>query len=116
MLLKAAVALLPLSGGEVRLGDALVSELEPRARSIGYLPQDGVAYWNMLARDLVALGRLPHRSPFAAPSPEDEAAVARSLAATDTISSMRRAPPTTCSSITAASSRSACPPRRSPPT
>ena len=84
-LLKAAAALVPVSG-EVRLGDAAIRGLDPRtrARLIGYLPQDGAVHWNLLARDLVALGRLPHRSPFAAPSPEDEAAVARALMATDT--------------------------------
>lgn len=84
-LLKAAAALVPVTG-EVMLGDTAVRDLDPRARArlIGYLPQDGAVHWNLLARDLVALGRLPHRSPFAAPSPEDEAAVARALAATDT--------------------------------
>ncbi len=85
-LLKAAVALLPASGGQVRLGDDPVVGLEPRARAraIGYLPQEGAAHWNMLGGELVALGRLPHRSPFAAPSAEDDAAVDRALAATDT--------------------------------
>ena len=84
-LLKAAVALLPTTG-TVRIGDAEMRALDPRARArlIGYLPQDGAVHWNLLARDLVALGRLPHRSRAAAPSPEDEAAVARAPAAPDT--------------------------------
>ena len=84
-LLKAAAALVPATGG-ITLGDMAVRDLDPRARArlIGYLPQDGAVHWNLLARDLVALGRLPHRSPFAAPSPDDEAAVARALAATNT--------------------------------
>ncbi|HEX8383755.1 MAG TPA: ABC transporter ATP-binding protein [Sphingomonas sp.] len=85
-LLKAAAALVPLAAGAVRIGDWRIPALDPRKRAqlIGYLPQDGPVHWNMVARDLVALGRLSHRSPFAAPSPEDEAAVARALAATDT--------------------------------
>ena len=36
-----------------------------RAR-IAYLPQGGDAHWPVLARDLVTLGRLPHRAAFAA--------------------------------------------------
>lgn len=31
-----------------------------RARRIAYLPQGAAAYWPLLGRDLVALGRLPH--------------------------------------------------------
>ena len=85
-LLKAGAALLPLSGGAVMLGHHPVGSLDPRARAraIGYLPQDAQVGWNMLAREVVALGRLPHRSPFAAPSPEDHAATARALEATET--------------------------------
>src|SRR3569623_2757068 len=50
-----------------------------RARTIGYLPQQSDVAWNMIARDVVALGRLPHRTGLAA----DEAAVASALGATD---------------------------------
>lgn len=84
-LLKAAAALVPPVKGRVLLGRDPVAGLEPRARArlLGYLPQDGEVHWNMRARDLVALGRSPHRSPFAAPSPEDEAAIVCALAATD---------------------------------
>ena len=39
-----------------------------RARAvIAYLPQDPPVHWPMLARELVALGRLPHRAYGAAP-------------------------------------------------
>ncbi|THD34829.1 MAG: ABC transporter ATP-binding protein [Sphingomonas sp.] len=51
---------------------------DERARAIGYLPQQGDVAWNMVARDVVALGRLPHRNAG------DEAAIAAALAATDT--------------------------------
>ncbi len=57
---------------------------DERARRIGYLPQDCAPAWNVTARELVGLGRLPHRSRFAAPSPADEAAITVALAATDT--------------------------------
>lgn len=85
-LLKAAAALLPLSGGTVTLGHDPVGSLDPRARAraIGYLPQDAQVGWNMIAREVVALGRLAHRSAFAAPSPEDRAAITRALEATET--------------------------------
>jgi iron complex transport system ATP-binding protein len=86
-LLNAAAALVAPAQGAVRLGNDDVRALDPRARArlIGYLPQDGRVHWNLLARELVALGRLPHRSPYAAPSPEDRAAVERALAETDAL-------------------------------
>jgi iron complex transport system ATP-binding protein len=53
---------------------------DERARTIGYLPQSGDVAWNMPARDVVALGRLPHRASTA----DDIAAVLAAMAATDT--------------------------------
>jgi iron complex transport system ATP-binding protein len=84
-LLKAAAGLVPVTGGTVRIDERDVAALDPRerARLIGYLPQGAAAAWNVPAADLVALGRLPHRAPFAAESPEDRAAVARAMAAAD---------------------------------
>jgi len=63
-LLRAAAALLPVAGA-VRLGDEAVADMaaRDRARAIGYLPQDATVHWNIRARDVVALGRVPHRSP-----------------------------------------------------
>ncbi|MBI2741996.1 MAG: ABC transporter ATP-binding protein [Rhodospirillales bacterium] len=55
-----------------------------RARRIAYLPQGASAYWPLLGRDLVALGRLPHGAnlerPLAAPDAE---AVERALRRVD---------------------------------
>ncbi|WP_347304099.1 ABC transporter ATP-binding protein [Croceibacterium sp. TMG7-5b_MA50] len=61
-LLRACAALLPVSGGHVLLDGRNVAALPPRerARAIGYLPQDAAVHWNMLVRELVQLGRLPH--------------------------------------------------------
>ncbi|MDQ2878592.1 MAG: ABC transporter ATP-binding protein, partial [Pseudomonadota bacterium] len=72
-LVKAMTALIAASAGSVRLGERDVAALDPgeRARLIGYLPQGAGAAWNVPAMDLVALGRLPHRAPFAAPSPKN---------------------------------------------
>ncbi|HEX8388888.1 MAG TPA: ABC transporter ATP-binding protein [Sphingomonas sp.] len=85
-LLKAAAALVGPASGAVLLGHDPVPTLDPRARArlVGYLPQDGQVHWNLRARDLVALGRSPHRSPYAAPTDADEAAIDRALAETDT--------------------------------
>ena len=85
-LVKAAAALVPLAEGRIRLGERDVHAMPPRdrARTIGYLPQDAAVHWNMPAQDVVALGRLPHRNPHAAPSPADHAAIDAALAATET--------------------------------
>lgn len=85
-LLKTAVALIAPAAGVVQLDATNIATLKPRrrARAIGYLPQDATLHWNVPAADVVALGRLPHRSPFAAPSPGDLDAITMAMAATDT--------------------------------
>ena len=85
-LVKAVAALVARTGGSVRLGTQDVAAMDPRARAraIGYLPQDATVHWNIVARDVVALGRLPHQGAHAAPSPEDHAAVARAMHDTET--------------------------------
>ncbi|WP_443208548.1 ABC transporter ATP-binding protein [Sphingomonas sp. PAMC 26621] len=85
-LVKAMAALIVPSGGTVRLGGRDVAVIPPRerARSIGYLAQDGRVQWDVPVREIVALGRLPYRSPFAAPGEADRAAIAAALDATGT--------------------------------
>jgi iron complex transport system ATP-binding protein len=74
------------SAGDVELrGDPLAS-IGPalRARSIAYLPQAASAYWPLRARDLVALGRLPHGADLSRPlGKEDAEAVRRALQRVD---------------------------------
>ncbi|MEN3749027.1 ABC transporter ATP-binding protein [Sphingomonas sp. HF-S3] len=84
-LVKSMAGLIEIDGGQVRLGERIIARVpvRERARLIGYLPQDGTAHWNLNVRDLVALGRLPHRAPFAGPGPEDQAEISAALAATD---------------------------------
>lgn len=84
-LLKALAGLLP-HGGAVswngaRLGDV---DARSRARALAYLPQAPVLHWPMLTRDLVALGRLPHRAYGESPTAADEDAVAWAMAETET--------------------------------
>jgi iron complex transport system ATP-binding protein len=85
-LVKTLAGLLDADAGHVKLGTRHIARIEPRerARLIGYLPQDATVHWNLSVRDLVALGRLPHRSPFAGTSQADAMAIGAAMAATDT--------------------------------
>jgi iron complex transport system ATP-binding protein len=84
-LLKAIAGLLPHDGRASWNGKPLEA-LEPRARGqlVAYLPQAPALHWPMLARDLVALGRLPHRAYGAAPNGADEQAASWALEQTET--------------------------------
>jgi len=81
-LLRAAAGLIAPSAGKIAIDGRAIGAMrrDDRARTIGYLPQSGDVAWNMPARDVVALGRLPHRAGVA----EDIAAVLSAMAATDT--------------------------------
>jgi len=81
-LLRAAAGLIAPSAGKIAIDGRAIAAMrrDDRARTIGYLPQSGDVAWNMPARDVVALGRLPHRAGVA----EDIAAVLSAMAATDT--------------------------------
>ncbi len=78
--------------GTATLGDRPLASLpaRERARRIGYLPQDSPVHWNIAARELVALGRLPHRGRFGGMSAADWAAVDRAMELTDTTAFARR--------------------------
>lgn len=76
-LVRTLAGLLDPAAGKVKLGGTLLARLAPRerARRIGYLPQEATVHWDLRVADLVALGRLPHRPPFAGLSAEDQAAI-----------------------------------------
>jgi len=80
-LLKAMLGLRPRRSGDVLLDgrDFLAMPVAARARAVSFLPQDRRVEWRLPARDIVMLGRYPHRARFGAPSPDDRAAVARAL-------------------------------------
>jgi iron complex transport system ATP-binding protein len=84
-LLRAIAGLVPPSAGSISIDGTPIAALSlpERARRIGYLPQNGQPAWALTVRELVALGRLPHRSPFAALSPGDEVAINAAMAQTD---------------------------------
>lgn len=85
-LLKALAGLIHPATGAVAIGAQSVAAMPDRARArcIGYLPQDAAVHWNVTAGEVVALGRVPYRAPFAGPSPADRDRIAAALAATDT--------------------------------
>src|SRR5690348_2369939 len=75
-LLKALAGLMPHSGVVRWHGAALGSlDARQRARTVAFLPQTPVLHWPMRVRDLVALGRLPHRGYGSAPSSADDEAI-----------------------------------------
>ena len=84
-LLRALAGLIPLTGGTVRIAGQDLARMESRerARAIGYLPQDRTVHWPLPARDVVALGRLPHQRPGAHESGADRLAITQALAAMD---------------------------------
>ncbi|HUQ51367.1 MAG TPA: ABC transporter ATP-binding protein [Gammaproteobacteria bacterium] len=61
-----------------------------RARTVAYLPQDPPVHWPLAAREVVALGRLPHRAYGAEPKPADDDAVAGAMRQTDTLAFAER--------------------------
>ena len=85
-LLRAFAGLTPHLGA-VTWRDAALAKLDgrTRARMIAYLPQDPPVHWPLAARELVALGRLPHRAYGADESAADAAAVTTAMRQTDTL-------------------------------
>lgn len=61
-LLMALAGLLEPASGAVLLEERALATIDPRqrARSIGYLPQNGDVAWDVSIETLVALGRMPH--------------------------------------------------------
>jgi iron complex transport system ATP-binding protein len=84
-LLRLLAGLIVPNEGRVSLNgvDLQALPLTERARAIGYLAQEGSTPWNITGRELVGLGRLPHRSNLSRPSPEDSDAIDAALKATD---------------------------------
>jgi iron complex transport system ATP-binding protein len=85
-LLRLLLGLHEPGAGQVELGGAPVASLSRReiARRAALLPQESPVELPLTVREVVALGRLPHLGRFEAERPEDGAAVARALDATDT--------------------------------
>ncbi len=84
-LLRALAGLQKLKQGQVNLlgEDIQRYAVEDRARRLAYLPQAGQCHWPMPVAQVVALGRLPHRAPWAQMPSSDAEAIQRAMAATD---------------------------------
>jgi len=91
-LFRVALRLLTPSSGNIRVLDRPLEQWSGSAlaRAIAYLPQETVAHWPVEVRKLVALGRLPHRAPFAPLSMADDEAVENSLLRCDALEFGRR--------------------------
>lgn len=85
-LLRLVAGLRRPDAGEVRLGEDLVHALDPRerARRVAFLPQDVHPVHALSAREVVALGRHPHRaSAWSSESDADLRAIDAALDACD---------------------------------
>ena len=86
-LLRVLAGLLSPQAGQVELEGRTLAEHGARERSqrIAWLAQHeaGEASGELTVRDVVQLGRLPHLGLFAAPGPDDVAAVEAAMAATE---------------------------------
>lgn len=84
-LLRALAGLHGAVRGQIRLDGRSLDGWRPaeRARRIAWLDQQGEAGGELTARDIVALGRLPHLGLFGAPSTVDADAVRRAMALTE---------------------------------
>ncbi len=82
-LLRVMAGLARPESGKITLDDQPIASMarSERARRIGYLPQEANHVWNLSARDLVALGRLPFRTNAI----DDAIAIQAAMAATDTL-------------------------------
>lgn len=76
-----ALASLASHAGSASWAGRSIPALEPRARArlVAYLPQTPAAHWPLPARELVALGRLPHRASGRPAAAADTAAIERAL-------------------------------------
>lgn len=84
-LLRILAALLAPTEGQATLDGRPLAGIgrDERARRIAGFFQGAGVGWPMTAREVVALGRLPHRRAFAGLSGADEAAVERAMARTE---------------------------------
>ena len=84
-LLRVSLGLMAASAGQVKVLDRPLAQWSRSglARTLAYLPQGSDAHWPLLARELVALGRLPHRAPFSPVTAADARAVDAALARCD---------------------------------
>lgn len=84
-LLRSALGLQPITHGCLTLAGKPLEDWsrDALAKAVAYLPQCGEARWPMPVRDVVLLGRLPHRAALAPAGTADRLAVADALTRCD---------------------------------
>ena len=84
-MIRALAKLLSYSGRILVEGTSIDAMPRDRlAQHVAYLPQGHQAHWPIRVEELVALGRLPHRSPWQRPSQADRNSVLTAMQRTDT--------------------------------
>ncbi|MEX1147207.1 MAG: ABC transporter ATP-binding protein [Sphingomonadales bacterium] len=86
-LLRGLMGFVSPARGQVFLDGVSIDAHLParRARHLSYLPQTGQIHWPLDVFHTVALGRLPHQTPFEGLRAEDVAGIERALGYTDTL-------------------------------
>lgn len=84
-LLKSILGLVAPASGSIELNghNLMAITSRERARMIAYAAQGAPVHWPLSVERIVALGRIPHLTPWQRPRPEDEAAVENALHITD---------------------------------
>ena len=84
-LLRTLIGSQEFNAGKILWNGADLYEQDRRfvAQTISYLPQGGVCHWPLTVERLVALGRLPHQSPWQKQSSEDSEAIRAAMMKTD---------------------------------
>jgi iron complex transport system ATP-binding protein len=82
-LIKCIARILVPRTGSVSINGKEISRLHRRAfaRQLAYIPQSGSAAFPLLVRDVVAMGRTPHKKFFSSPGRSDYRRVSEALAA-----------------------------------
>src|SRR5215510_7597130 len=77
-LLRALAGLIPIAAGKALIDGRAIGKWPPAqlARLLAYLPQERTVNWALSARNIVALGRLPHQPLGARESAGDRQAIA----------------------------------------
>ncbi|MCU0862691.1 MAG: ABC transporter ATP-binding protein [Planctomycetes bacterium] len=84
-LLRALLGALPLAAGRIELGGRALSQWPDRARAreLAFVPQSVDTPFEFTGRELVTMGRHPHRGRGEALQPDDRSAIERALTAVD---------------------------------
>ena len=83
--IKSILGLVPCTSGAVKVGSVDVAEMDARirAKTLAYVPQGAPVHWPLTAERTVALGRIPHLTPWQTLVQEDEVAIESAMQKAD---------------------------------